>query len=95
VINRRPAHVGYRGYQVYGMGPSSALGSQVVILVETATPIGDAPAEKRLAKANVLALVDTAHGGTVTRGGTYTATLTWRSDGKRLLAVVSAVSPAR
>jgi gamma-glutamyltranspeptidase / glutathione hydrolase len=29
VINRRPTHVGYRGYDVYGMGPASSGGSTV------------------------------------------------------------------
>ncbi len=29
VIKRRPTHVGYRGYDVYGMGPSSSGGSTV------------------------------------------------------------------
>jgi hypothetical protein len=79
----------------YGIGPSAALGSQLVILVETATPIGDAPADKRFAKANLLVLVDTSHGGTVTSGGAYTATLTFRSDGEWLLPVLSEAAPAR
>jgi hypothetical protein len=79
----------------YGMGPSSALGSQLAIAVESATPIGGAPIDKRFAKANLLVLVDTTRGGAVTSGGSYTATLTWRSDGKRLLGVVSEVVPSR
>jgi gamma-glutamyltranspeptidase/glutathione hydrolase len=29
VVNRRPTHIGYRGYHVYGMGPSSSGGTTV------------------------------------------------------------------
>jgi hypothetical protein len=75
----------------YGIGPSSNLGSRLVIRVDTAAAGIHAPTSTKIANTNVIALVDTRHGGTVTRGGTYSAVLTFRSDGKRLLPVLSEV----
>lgn len=73
----------------YGIGPSLLLGSRLAIHVDSVTPVSPAPVESAIMNANVLALVDTTHGGTVTQGGTYTATLTFRSDGTKLLPVLS------
>lgn len=75
----------------YGIGPSSSLGSRLVIRVDSAKPIGKAPANSKIVRANVIALVDTRHGGTVTKGGVYSATLAFHSDGTKLLPVISQV----
>lgn len=73
----------------YGLGPASTLGSRLVIRVDSVAPGAKAPASTKIVGAIVIAIVDTRHGGTVTRGGTYSATLTFRSDGTRLLPVLS------
>ena len=78
-----------------GFGPSLELGSRMVVLVDTIQPVGKAPAMDPLAKANVLVLVDTKHGGAVYKGGTYTAVLTMGSDGKKVLPVMSAVKASK
>jgi hypothetical protein len=73
----------------YGFGPSSNLGTQLVIRVDSVSAGPQADGAKSIANANLLVLVDTLHGGAVTRGGRYSATLTFRSDGKRLVPVLS------
>jgi hypothetical protein len=79
----------------YGIGPSSTLGSRLVIRVDAATPGNKTSTTNRITNANVLALVDTTHGGTVTKGGTYSATLTFRSDGTKMLPVLSRATLAK
>jgi cytoskeletal protein RodZ len=79
----------------YGIGPSIALGSRLVIRVTSAKPMAPAPKLDVIANANVLALVDTTHGGKVTTGGTYTAYLTFRSDETKLLPIISNVALAK
>ena len=79
----------------YGIGPSIVFGSRLAIRVDSAKPVGNAPANNQIVDANVLALVDTTNGGTVTKGGTYTATLIFRSDGTKLLPVLSKVAAAK
>jgi hypothetical protein len=71
------------------------LGSRLVIRVDSATPVNKAPADGKIANVNMLVLVDTTHAGTVTKGGTYTATLTFRDDGTKLLPILSDVSAAK
>jgi len=78
--------------QPLGLGPDSVYGSGLVMLVESAKPVGSAPENSKIINANVLAIVDTTQGGTVTKGGTYTATLTFRSDGTKLLPILSQAS---
>ena len=73
----------------YGFGPTHTLGSRLAIRVDAATPLSGAPALARIVNANALALANTKDGGTVTEGGTYTATLTFRSDGTMLLPILS------
>lgn len=73
----------------YGIGPDMLLGSRLVIHVDSATPVGSAPVLSQIVDANVLALADTGNGGSVTRGGTYNATLTFRSDGSKMLPILS------
>ena len=75
----------------YGYGPNDEkYGSQLALHVDSATPIGNAPAtNNHLTNTDVAALVDTANGGTVTTGGTYDATITFRSDGTKLRMVLS------
>lgn len=75
----------------YGIGPDSPFGTRLVLRVDSAKPLGDAPANKRIAPANLLAVVDTTRGGAVTEGGTYTAILSFRSDGSKLLPVIRGV----
>ena len=81
----------------YGFGPSTVYGSGLVILVDSSKPVGKAPAKvaSRFAKSNLLVVVDTTHGGTVTKGGTYTATITLRSDGTKLLPILSQAALAK
>jgi hypothetical protein len=79
----------------YGIGPSIALGSRLVIRVSSASPMASAPELDRIGNANVLALADTTHGGDVTTGGTYTAYLTFRSDGSKLIPILSNAELAR
>jgi len=73
----------------YGLGPDSIWGSGLVIRVDSATPVGKTPAYKKIVNANLLVIADTTNGGTVTKGGTYKATLTFRSDGSKLLPILS------
>jgi hypothetical protein len=73
----------------YGRGPSSVWGSGLVIKVDSATPVGATHVYKKIIGANILVIVDTNDGGTVTKGGTYSAVLTWRSDGTKLLPILS------
>lgn len=75
-----------------GLGPSIPLGSRLVLHVDSVAPLAGAPVIRPLADANVLALMDTTHGGAVTKGGTYTATLTFRTDGTKLLPILSGVA---
>jgi hypothetical protein len=79
----------------YGIGPSLILGSRLAILVVSATPAHGTPVHKGIVNANILALVDTTHGGAVTKGGTYTARLTFRSDGSKLIPIMSDVKAAK
>ena len=78
--------------QPLGIGPDSFQGSGLVIFVDSAKPVGSAPENSKIVNENVLAIVDTTQGGTVTKGGTYTATLTFRSDGTKLLPILSQAS---
>ena len=73
----------------YGIGPSSAFGSRLVIRVDSAKPLGVSPVYKRIVNANILVLANTKSGGTVTKGGTYKATLTFLSDGTKLLPILT------
>jgi hypothetical protein len=78
----------------FGQGPDSTYGTRVVIRVDNATPRSGSPVYARLVNSNVLAIVDTDHGGTVTKGGTYVAVLTFRADGLKLLPILSGVLAA-
>ena len=78
-----------------GFGPPMLLGSRLVIRVDSATPAAGAPKLMQLVRANALVLVDTTHGGSLTKGGTYTASLTLRSDGTKLLPILSNVKAAQ
>ena len=73
----------------FGIGPSSVFGSRVVVRVDSATPVGKTPVYKKIVNANLLVLADTTNGGAVTKGGTYKATLTFRSDGTKLLPILT------
>ena len=75
----------------YGFGPTILLGSRVAVHVDSASPVGTVAVVKSIVNANVLALMDPAQAGAVTKGGTYTATMTFRSDGTKLLPVLSDV----
>ncbi len=79
----------------YGIGPSIALGSRIAIRVDSSTPVRGAPAKPPVANANWLVIVDTTHGGTVTKGGTYTAVLVFRSDGTKMLPIIERVKAAK
>jgi hypothetical protein len=73
----------------YGIGPSIALGSRLAVRVDSAKPLLGAPVNSQIVNSNVLVLVDTTHGGTITKGGTYTVRVTFRSDGTKLLPIMS------
>ena len=75
----------------YGLGPTNdTYGSQMAIHVDSFTPIGSAPSKNtHLEDADIVALVDTGHGGAIKTGGTYDATITFRSDGTKLRMVLS------
>jgi|GEM_PF-3154708 len=75
----------------YGIGPDSPFGTRLVLRVDSAKPLGGTPANKRIAPANLLVVVDTTRGGAMTKGGTYTAILSFRSDGSKLLPVIRGV----
>lgn len=75
----------------YGIGPDIALGSRLAIRVDSMTSVGGAPTLSQLVNANVLVLMDTTHDGAVSKGGAYTAKLTFRSDGAQLLPIISEV----
>jgi len=79
----------------YGIGPSIVLGSRLAVRVDSVKPVGGAPANSHMANANVLVLMDTTLGGTVTKGGTYTATVRFLSDGSKLLPVMSHATLAK
>jgi hypothetical protein len=76
----------------YGLGPDSMWGSGLVIRVDSAKPVGKAPANIGIANSDLLVIPNTTDGGTVTKGGTYKATLTFRSDGTKLLPILSKAS---
>lgn len=76
----------------YGIGPSLLLGSRLAVKLDKVTPKNGAPANKLIDGANLLVLVDTSHGGTITKGGTYTAWIVFQSDGSKLIPVMSRVS---
>lgn len=78
----------------YGIGPSMVFGSRLAIRVDSATPVQKTPANNTIVNANLLVLVDTTHRGTVTVGGTYVALLTFRSDGTKLLPIMSVARAA-
>ena len=78
----------------YGIGPSVFYGSRICIRVDSATPKNGAPDTKAIDNANLLVVMDTNHGGTVTKGGTYTAKLVFLSDGTKLLPVLSEAKAA-
>ena len=73
----------------YGIGPSIVFGTRMVVLVDSTRPLSGAPTNSHLNNANMLVVLDTTHGGSLTKGGTYTATLTFRSDGSKLLPILS------
>ena len=73
----------------YGIGPSSMFGSRLVIYIDSAKPQGDAPQVDKLAKQTWVALMNTAKGGAVTTGGTYRATITFYSNGEKMIPVLS------
>lgn len=73
----------------YGIGPPNSFGSRIAIRIVSVKPIGRAPSFAPLKNANVLVVADTTNGGSVTRGGTYAATLTFLSDHSQLLPVLS------
>lgn len=73
----------------YGFGPGSIWGSGIVIRVDSATPVGKTPKYTKIVGANILAIAATTDGGVVVNGGTYNAVLTFRSDGKMLLPILS------
>jgi hypothetical protein len=80
----------------YGIGPEfGGMGSGLVILIDSATPLAGAPAYNVLAHANWRVLVNTLDNGTVSTGGKYTAKLTFRSDGSKLLPILSNVKAAK
>jgi len=73
----------------YGIGPDLVLGSRLVIHLDSVTPRGSSPKNSAIENTNVLALIDTNNGGAITKGGTYTARLTFRSDGNKMLPILS------
>jgi hypothetical protein len=75
-----------------GIGPDLPFGSRIVVKVDSAQRVGIAPTKSPIANANVLVLVDTTHGGTISKGGTYTATITFLTDGTKLLPVMTLVA---
>ena len=77
-----------------GFGPSSSLGSQLVVHVDSATAQGGGSVNSHVVDANLVVLLDTRHGGTILAGGAYDATLTFRSDGHTMVPVLSAAKPA-
>jgi len=78
----------------YGIGPSLPLGSRIAIRLVSAKQA--TKATKGLIKAgNYLVLANTTDGGTVTEGGTYTATLTFRYDGSKMLPILSKAKSAQ
>jgi hypothetical protein len=68
----------------YGIGPSTVMGSRLAIRVDKTDP-----KSKFISNVNLLVVADTAHGGTVTKGGTYNATITFVSDGTKLVPILS------
>jgi hypothetical protein len=57
--------------------------------------VGKAPVNTKIPNANWLVIPNTTEGGTVTKGGTYKATLTFRSDGSKLLPILSQASQVK
>ncbi len=73
----------------YGIGPDIIFGSRIAIRVDSATPIKSAPKNDKIEDANLLVVANTNDGGDVTKGGSYTAVLTFRSDGEKMLPILS------
>lgn len=78
----------------YGIGPSMLWGSRLAIRIDSSIPMG-APKLSVIVNANVLAVADTTADGTITKGGTYMATLQFLSDGNKLIPVLSAVKSVK
>ena len=74
--------------QPYGMGPTMPYGSRIAIRVNKFKPLGKAPGKVPLANANMLVIADTTTGGGITKGGTYSAVLVFRSDGTKLWPIL-------
>ena len=79
----------------YGIGPTSLFGSRIVLYVDSATPVGKTPKYAKIVHANILCIVATTDGPFATEGGKYNATLTFRSDGKMLLPIISQATLAK
>jgi len=79
-------------FQPYGIGPDSVWGSGLVVLIKSSKPIGGATKYNKIVGQTWLLIPATTAGGTVTKGGTYKGTLTWRSDGKELLPILSSAT---
>lgn len=92
-LSSMPANSAYTiKLRPYGFGPSFLYGTRYVIFVESATPVDKAPKSvvSKLAKHDVLALIDiNNNGGLMSGGGLYTATLHFYSDGEKLIPTLS------
>ena len=78
----------------WGMGPIASSGRTVVITLDSIVPVGAAPnAFVGFRKRAVLAVMAAAHGGTIERGGSYSAILTFVTSGGQLVPVLSKVTP--
>lgn len=80
-------------FRPWGMGPNDTMGRTVAATVYDVTPLGDAGLAGLLKRKNILLVMDASDGGTVSRGGTYRAILTFRSGKQGRVPVISKVEP--
>ena len=72
-----------------GIGPPLSNGTRLVVYTYAVTPSGSAPAIPKVNRTWVLVLLDTKNGGTITKGGSYKATMTLHSLDGKMIPVLS------
>jgi hypothetical protein len=77
----------------WGMGPIAPGGRTVVITLDSIVPVGTAPdAFVGFRNRAILVVMDAAHGGTIERGGSYSAILTFVTSDGQLVPILSKVT---
>lgn len=77
------------------MGPDDAAGRTAVVTIDSITPSGTAPDKfAGLNSHGIFVVMNAKAGGTLERGGLYSAVLTFVAVGARLVPTLSEAHPA-